>query len=129
MSYSNMDIITYTLPAVDFGTGGLTTSIRAPAGYDKGRILEVGARVTEVFACDSTAGLVEIGTTGDADAYVAMSIADATAATDFFNVRDDSDAIIEADVDSTQLEIVCTVGVDAGTESGIADIIIVIGWF
>lgn len=129
MSYSQPDIVTYTFPAVDFGTGGLTTAIKAPAGYKNGRIIDVGCRVTETFACDGTPGSVSIGTTGDGDAYAKLNIADGTAATDFFNTQDDTDAIIEADVTNTQLEVVCAVGVDAGTEAGIGDVVIVIGWF
>jgi len=129
MSYSNPDIVTYTLPAVDFGTGGLITAIKAPAGYENGRILDVGCRITETFACDATPGSVSIGTSGDADAYAKLNIADAAADTNFFNTQDDSDAIIDADVTETQLEVVCAVGVDAGTEAGIGDVVIVIGWF
>jgi hypothetical protein len=129
MSYSEPVHETINLGSVDFGTGGLITSFRAPAGYENGRILEVQARVTETFACDATPGTVSIGTAADPDAYALLNIADATAATDTFNSRDDSDAIIDADIDDTQIEVVCAVGVDAGTEAGIADISIVVSWF
>ncbi len=129
-TYAHPDVMTYIFNPVDFGAGTYAGSIKAPAGYGKGRILDIGiTEITETFACDTTTGKVRLGTTGDADAYCELSVADATAATDTYNTQDDTDAIIEADVPTTQLELTTVQCVDSGTAAGIASPYVVIGWF
>ena len=127
MSYDNPDVVTYVIPSVDFGAGGGSFAVKAPNGYENGRILDVGVMVTETFTTDTTPGYVRIGTTGDADAYAELNMGTA-AATDFYNTQNDTDAIIEADVTNTQLEVVC-VAPTGGTPAGIGHVHIVIGWF
>jgi hypothetical protein len=127
MSYSNPDVVTYVLPAVDFGAGDSNHAIKAPAGYENGRILDVGVAVTETFNQVTTPGYVRIGTTGDADAYAELNMA-AAAATDFYNTQDDTDAIIDADVTNAQLEVAC-IAPTGGVPTGIGSVHVVIGWF
>lgn len=129
-SYDNMVVVNYTFNPVDFGAGGAATSIKAPAGYTKGRILDVGVfEITEAFACDQTEAAVQVGTTGDADAYAKLNITDATATTDTFNTQNDADAIINDDVTNTQLEVTFVQSADSGVAAGIATPYVVIGWY
>ena len=127
MSYSNPHVVTYVLPAVDFGAGDSAHAIRAPYGYSKGRILDVGVAVTETFNQVTTPGYVRIGTATDADAYAQLNMA-AAAATNFYNTQDDTDAIIDADVDDTQLEVAC-IAPTGGTPAGIGTVHITVAWF
>lgn len=128
MSYKDGPVMTYTLPAVDFGAGDSAYAIKAPNGFTKGRILEVGVVVTETFNQVTTPGYVRIGTASDADAYVELNMA-AAAATDYYNNQDDTDAIIDADIPSaTQVEVAC-IAPTGGTPAGIGDVQIAIRWF
>jgi len=127
LSGGNPRTMTYVLPAVDFGAGDSAHAIKAPQGYDRGVILDVGVAVTETFNKVTTPGYVRIGTTGDADAYVQMDM-DAAAATDFYNTQNDTDAIINGDVFSTQLEVAC-IAPTGGTPAGIGSVHITIDWF
>ena len=84
MSYSN-PITTMIVNPVeqDFGAGtGTAWSFKGPTGK-KGILIDVGLFVTETFVDDTapTAG-VAIGTSGDADAYALLEVADGTALTD-----------------------------------------------
>lgn len=127
MSYSNPTVVTYVKSAVDFGAGNSAYAIKAPKGYENGRILDVGVAVSETFNQVTTPGYVRIGTTGDADAYAELNMASA-AITDFYNTQDDTDAIINADVTNTQLEVAC-IAPTGGTPAGIGDVHIVVAWF
>lgn len=128
--YDNPTVVTYTLNPVDFGAGAYAGSIKAPAGFSSGRILDVGVtEITEAFACDTTTGKVLLGTSGDADAYALLDITDGTAATDTFNTQDDSDAIISAEVTDTQIEVTTIQCVDGTSAAGIATPYVVVAWF
>ena len=128
MSYSEGPVVTYTLSAVDFGAGDSNHAIKAPNGYTRGRIIDVGVAVSETFNQVTTPGYVRIGTASDADAYVELNMA-AAAATDYYNTQDDTDAIIDADIPSaTQLEVAC-IAPTGGTPAGIGDVHIAIRWF
>lgn len=130
MSYSNPVVVTYTFEPVDFGAGTYAGSFKAPAGYENGRILDVGiTEITETFACDQTTAKVRLGTSGDADAYAELVVTDGTAATDTFNTQDDSDAIIEADITNTQVELTTVQSADTSTAAGIASPYVVVAWF
>jgi hypothetical protein len=129
MSYGNpRAVITYTLPAVDFGAGDSAHAIKAPYGYARGRLLDVGVAVTETFNQVTTPGYVRVGTSGDADAYAELNMA-AAAATNYYNTDDDTDAIIEPDIadGSTQLEVAC-IAPTGGTPAGIGTVHITIAW-
>lgn len=125
--YDSPHVVTYVLPAVDFGAGNSAHAIKAPNGYSNGRLLDVGVAVTETFNQVTTPGYVRIGTATDADAYAELNMA-AAAATDFYNTQDDTDAILEADVDNTQLEVAC-IAPTGGTPAGIGSVHIVVAWF
>lgn len=126
--YDQPLVVTYTFPAVDFAAGTTNHAIKPPAGYDKGRIFDVGVAVTEVFNAVTTAAFVRIGTATDADAYVELNMGTA-AATDYYNTRDDTDAIIEADIPAaTQLEVACIANT-GGTATGIGTVHVTIGWY
>jgi len=127
MSYSNPMVVTYVLPAVDFGAGTTGHAIKAPAGYENGRLIDVGVAVTETFNQVTTPGYVRVGTAADPDAYAELNMG-AAAATNFYNTQDDTDAIINADVDNTQLEVAC-VAPTGGTPAGIGTVHVTIAWF
>jgi hypothetical protein len=130
MSYSMPTVVTYKFPLHDFGAGAGASSIKAPAGFSKGRIIDIGVMdVSETFACDETAAKVQVGTSSDADAYANLVIADGAAATDVFNTQNDTDAIVNTEVDGSQLEVAFIASVDSGTAAGIGCPFVVIGWF
>lgn len=128
--YDNPTVVTYTFNPVDFGAGTYAGSIKAPAGFTSGRVIDIGVtEITETFASDTTTGKVLLGTTGDADAYALLDITDGTAATDTFNTQDDSDAIISATVTDAQIELTTVQCVDGTSAAGIGSPFVVIAWF
>ena len=127
MSYADPLTITYSLGLHDFGAGGDALAIKAPAGYEHGRIKDVGVMVTETFTNTTTPAYVRLGTTGDADAYVQLDMGTA-ADTNYYNTQDDTDAIINGDVTNTQIEV-ALVAPTGGTPAGIGWVNIVIDWF
>jgi len=128
--YDNPLVVTYTFNPVDFGAGTYAGSIKAPAGYTAGRIVDVGVtEITETFAGDATSGKVLLGTADDADAFALLDITDGTAATDTFNTQDDADAIIDKYVTDTQIELTTIQCVDGSAAAGIASPFVVIAWF
>lgn len=134
MAYDEGIVCTYSFEVFDFGAAAdKALAIKPPAGFSRGRILDVGVAVTEVFAGTSTPARVRIGTATDPDAYVELNItsagAGAAAATDYFNTLDDTDAIIEADIPSaTQLEV-AFVAPTGGSITGQGSVHIVIRWY
>lgn len=126
MSYSNPTTVTYSV-LHDFGAGDDALAIKAPRGFSRGRIRDVGVMVTETFTADTTAGYVRLGTAADPDAYAELNMGTA-ADTDYYNTQDDTDAIISADVTSTQIEV-ALVAPTGGTPAGIGTVNIVIDWF
>lgn len=133
MAYDEGIVVTYVFGVHDFGTAGEALAIKPPAGYSRGRILDVGIAVTETFAGTSTSGFVRIGTAADPDAYAELNITaagdGAAADTNYFNTLDDPDAIIEADIPSaTQLEV-AFVAPTGGTAAGMGFVHIVIRWY
>lgn len=128
MSYSNPIVVTYKFASHDFGAGAGASSFKAPAGYTSGRILDVGLMdITETFTNTTTPGYVRVGTTSDADAYCQLNCGVA-AATDTYNTQNDTDAIIDADVTNTQVEV-AFIAPTGGTPAGIASAFVVVAWF
>ena len=127
MSYSNPLTITYVVGEHDFGAGGDALAIKAPAGYENGRIRDVGVMVTETFTATTTPGYVRLGTATDADAYAELNMGTA-ADTNYYNTQDDTDAIISADVTSTQIEV-ALVAPTGGTPAGKGYVHITVDWF
>ena len=131
MSYSNpIDVVYQDAAATDFGAGtGTTWSFKGPKGK-KGSLKNIGVHTTEAFECDQVAGAINVGTGADADYYGKLNIAEATAATDTFNIQDDSDCIIiEALPADTQIEVTYTQCVDAGTAAGKGNAYVEVEWY
>lgn len=128
MSYSNPLVITYNLGLIDFGdTTDVNMAIKAPNGYENGRIMDIGVAVTEVFNAPTTPAYIRLGTTTDADAYAELNMGTA-AATDYYNTQDDTDAIIDADVTNTQIEV-ALIAVTGASPTGIGEVHITVAWF
>ena len=120
MSYSNPYCITYSYGHDnDMGNGtAIDWSFKGPTGK-QGILIDVGLHVTETFADDATEANISLGTTSDPNYYAELNIPDGTAATDTFNVQDDTDAIIiQALPADTQIEVTVTEGTDSGTAAG-----------
>jgi len=131
MSYSDPREYTYQDSLVtDFGAGtGTAWSFKGPSGK-KGSLKNIGVHATELFECDQVAGAVKIGTASDDDYYGKLNIAEATAATDTFNIQDDSDCvIIEALPADTQIEVTYLQCVDAGTAAGMGNAYVEVEWY
>ena len=131
MSYSNpVDVVYQDAAATDFGAGtGTTWSFKGPAGK-KGSLKNIGVHTTEAFECDQVAGAINVGTGADPDYYGKLNIAEATAATDTFNIQDDSDCIIiEALPADTQIEVTYVQSVDAGTAAGKGNAYVEVEWY
>lgn len=124
--YDHPLLITYAFNAVDFSANP-DFAIKAPDGKAKGQILEVGVAVTTTFTSTTSPGYVRVGTTADADAYVELDMGTA-AATDYRNTQDDTDAIIDGTVGSTQLEVACVSPV-GGAPAGVGNVHITVGWY
>ena len=130
MGYDNGYTVTYTSTVVqDIGAGvGTAWSFKGPKGK-KGRLIDVGIRgITEAFTNDTTGAKINVGTTGDADAYASLDCAQA-AITDTFNTVDDTDAIISAQLPAdTQIEVT-HVAPTGGTPAGIGWPYVVVVWY
>lgn len=130
MWYDRPLVVNYTFNPVDFGAGTYAGSLKGPKGFGSGELLDIGiTEITETFACDTITGKVRLGTSGDADAYAELIVADATAATNTFNVNDDTDAIKDAAIPGeTQIELTTVQCTDTGTAAGIASPFVLIAW-
>ena len=131
MSYSNpLDYVYQDSLVTDFGAGvGVAWSFKGPKGK-QGSLKNIGVHATETFECDQTAAAVKIGTASDDDYYGKLNIAEATAATDTFNIQDDSDCIIiEALPADTQIEVTYVQSVDAGTAAGKGNAYVEVEWY
>jgi len=119
--YSKKRLIRQQFETFDFGGGADEVfSLRLPknenGGNMQGQLVNVGVMVTEVINAD-TAPTVQVGTAADNDAYAKLEIADGTADEDCFDVSDDTDAILNANIPAgTLVEINYTAG--SGTSGG-----------
>lgn len=104
MAYDDRFIVDHTpYGNYDFGADAdEIVAFRGPPGF-RGKLLNVGVGVTEEFACASTTAKVQVGTADDPDAYAQLEIADETADADFFDVSDDTDCILDADIPADTL--------------------------
>jgi len=131
MSYSDPREYSYQDAAVtDFAAGtGTTWSFKGPSGY-QGSLKDIGVHVTETFEDDTITGKVLIGTTGDANYYGQLEIADGTAAGDVFNNQDDTNCvIIEALPADTQIEVTFIQATDSGTAAGKGNAYVEVEWY
>jgi hypothetical protein len=121
----------YTYPLWDFGaTAGTTVKyIAGPAGM-RGRLIDISIAITEAVLDDANAAHIQVGTTGDADAYAKLRIADGTAISTVFNSGNDTDAIIEADIPKdTVVMVTMTEGTDGSGVTGQGVPTVYINWF
>lgn len=131
----------YDLPAretiylglLDIANAVVATSFKGPSGK-KGKLIDVIGVCTEVFNEVTTEAFLDIGTTGDADAYARCGFG-ATAATDTYRLSQDDDTADAAtgifDIDlpaDTQIEVL-TVQNTGGTPTGIAHVSVVVDWY
>lgn len=131
MSYSNPQTCMYNFPNMDFGasSGATTHSIAGPAGK-KGRIVEVGVAVTEATVFATTLGHVQVGTSADLDAYAKLNIPTASADNTVVNTADDTDAVLDADIPSTDVCIHVTLTEGTGASlAGQGYPYVIIDWF
>jgi len=120
--------VTYTLPGVDFGTANGPFEIVGPAGKI-GKLVDIMALATEVFATDATEGTVIVGTAADPNGYaISDGITDALAVGDSENLTFTEGALGSIIDPDTTIIVTPTAGVDAGAESGIATVMITILW-
>lgn len=125
--YDNPIVITYNLGSSNFATPATATSFKGPPGK-KGKILDVGVRVTTLFTNVTTDGAMAIGTSGDADAYALLQMG-AAAATDYWNTIDDPDAIINDTLPAdTQIEVTF-VAPTGGAPAGVGVPEITVAWY
>ena len=135
MSYNRLDVVKYDFAAFDFGAAGgdLTQGIKPPAGYERGRILDVGVeQITEAFAGTTKDAQVRVGTSSGDATYCLLNVPSGTAIGDVANTRDDTNAIVEpgivvSDLTGDQLEV--TLDEATGTPTGQASSYVIIGWF
>lgn len=116
MAYDNPQTCMYNFPNMDFGAaaGATTHSISGPTGK-KGVLKEIGVVTTEATVFATTLGHVQVGTSGDLDAYGKLNIATGTADNTTFNSADDTDAIISAQIPAdTAVHVTLTEGTGAG---------------
>ena len=128
--YDNPRTCMYNFPNMDFGASAGTTihSIAGPAGK-KGRLVEVGVVTTEATVFATTLGIVEVGIVADADEYAKLNIATGVADDTIFNTKDDTDAIILADIPAdTALLVTLTEGTGAGL-TGQGYPYVIIDWY
>ena len=115
--YDDRKIYCVNLGNHDFSSAE-TMNFRLPPGY-QGKLIDIGVMTTQVFACDATAAIVELGTSADPNAYASLTIPDATADNDCFDTTDDTDAIIADDIAAgAVLRVTITAGTDGSSESG-----------
>lgn len=125
--YDNPLVITYDFGSSNFATPATATSFKGPPGK-VGKIVDIGVRVTTLFTNVTTAGAMAVGTSADADAYALLQMG-AAAATDFWNVQDDPDAIINDTLPAnTQIEITF-VAPTGGTPAGVGVPQITVAWY
>jgi hypothetical protein len=124
MSYGDKKLVRVNFPEFDFGADANETyCFRLPkdehGNNQQGELVNIGLSITETFACDGTAASVELGSTSDADAYAKLTIADAAADNDCFDVSDDTDAIISANIAAgALLKVTLTQSTDGSSDAG-----------
>lgn len=115
---------TYTFAAINFASPS-TLAIKAPTGL-QGRLESVMVSATTSFVGTSTPGKVQVGLSGDTDAYNELDIGAAGAGTAAgAAVRSDPSTAIPADT----AILVTTVAPTGGSVAGVATINVTIAWF
>ena len=127
MSYDKPRPLTYSFGPLDFGTGDTAHAFQGPAGL-AGKIVDAGVMVTEVFNQVTTPGRLQAGIAAGGADYLDMNMA-AAAATDYYGLADDTDAIVLDDIPAdTQIEVTC-LAPPCGTPTGIGHCHITVEWY
>lgn len=122
--YDNAPVISYNLGEIDFATTK-TLAIKGPAGK-RGEVVEIHNSVTLTFVGTTTPGAVQVGLSGDLDAYgeVVMGTAAAPTAAGAA-VRGKGSATIPPD---TAVLVTCKAGT-GGSVAGKGHVTVAIRWF
>ena len=122
--YDNAPVISYNFGEIDFATTK-TLAIKGPAGK-RGEIVEIHNSVTLTYVGTTTPGAVQVGLSGDLDAYgeVVMGTAAAPTAAGAA-VRGTGSAGIPAD---TAVLVTCKAGT-GGSVAGKGHVTVAIRWF
>lgn len=119
----------HSLGVVHFVGDGAGMAIKGPQNK-RGFLVDVGIRVTETFACDSTAAKIRLGTASDADQYAELVISDGTLKGDVFNTCDDRDAIKGPELpEEGQIEVTFVNSADSGVAAGAGEVYAIIDWY
>jgi len=118
----------------DFAAGVVARSFKGPKGL-KGRLKDIiVCNVSEIFNEDTSEAFLQVGTSGDPDKYAKAGLG-VTATTDTYRLTQDDDlgdpltGIFDGDLPAdTQIEVLSIQNV-GGTETGIADVFIVVDWY
>jgi len=122
---------TYNFPNYDFAetVGSSTThSIPVPAGY-KGKLKDISVALTEITAWTANLGIVQVGITGNTDAYGQLNIPTGQADNSIYNSTDDTDAIIAADIAAETCVIVTLTEATGGVLTGQGYVTVYIDWY
>jgi len=133
MAYAEPVRETIYLGLMDLAAGVVTTSFKGPNGL-KGRLKDIIVVCTEVFNEVTSEAFIQLGTSGDADAYAVAGLG-STADTDTYRMSADDDAgdattgFLDADLPAdTQVEVVTIQNV-GGTATGIGHVSVVVDWY
>lgn len=76
-SYDHPFVFSYNLGTVDFGADAdVTRSIPLPLGASQARVLDIIVQGVEAFASTTTNATVQVGRSGDTDAFASLTIPD-----------------------------------------------------
>jgi len=120
-------------PEHDFGNGALTYYVQPAYGTDFGQVFDIQVSVTETFTADTTAGLVQVGISGELDKYAELSLGTAATAGAAYGSFDKdiftSSKTGRIDVDTDGATIITYVSPTGGTPAGKGYVFLTIGWF
>ena len=122
--YDNAPVVSYTFGEVDFATTK-TFAIAGPAGK-QGEVIAIHNSVTTTFVGTTTPGAVQVGLSGDLDAYGEVLMGTAAAPTAAgAAVRGKGGNAIPAD---TAVLVTCKAGT-GGSTAGKGHVTVAIRWF
>ena len=122
--YDNAPVVSYTFGEVDFATTK-TFAIAGPAGK-QGEVIEIHNAVTTTFVGTTTPGAVQVGLSGDLDAYGEVLMGTAAAPTAAgAAVRGKGGDAIPA---NTAVLVTCKAGT-GGSTAGKGHVTVAIRWF
>lgn len=136
MSYDNRLRMTYTYPALAFGAGSSSTTIKPPRRRLKGAIEDIAVAVTVLFTAVTTPAFVRLGYSSDHDYYAELNMGTAAASAMINAGEQTTNPIfrtIDLQNDSTPgvltSVLVNFVAATGGSPAGTGTVMINIGWF